>query len=120
MWTVRGPRRPEYYTVATPVFGFNNEATAGKVTTGGRNAQIGSGVMIHPSRVIEFAGNELPDWRLIPMGGGWGDSVLQTVDEALKDVGLIVGGMANMVNDAKMDVVKIPDFSSQIATTELC
>jgi phage-related protein (TIGR01555 family) len=52
------------------------------------------------------------------MGGPWGDSVLQGVDDVLKDIGLVVGGVANMINDAKVDVIKIPDFSKQIATTE--
>jgi phage-related protein (TIGR01555 family) len=113
--------RPQYYTVATPLFGFNEQGdktTKNFQASGDSAFQVGSGAMIHPSRVIEFAGAELPDWRLIPMGGGWGDSVLQTVDETLKDIGLIVGGMANMVNDAKMDVIKIPNFSQNIATTE--
>jgi hypothetical protein len=36
----------------------------------------------------------------------------------LKDWGLTVGGLANMVNDAKMDVVKIPNFSQNMATKE--
>jgi phage-related protein (TIGR01555 family) len=75
----------------------------------------GTGVRIHPSRVVEFIGNDLPDWRLSQMGGVWGDSVLQTVDDVLKDFGLTVGGIANMINDAKMDVIKIPDFSKNIA-----
>ena len=75
-------------------------------------------VRLHPSRVMELWGNELPDWRLAPMGGGWGDSVLQTVDEALKDWGVTVGSIANMVNDAKMDVIKLPKFTERVTTAE--
>jgi hypothetical protein len=30
-------------------------------------------IRVHPSRVIE---NEIRDWRLVPMGSGWADSVL--------------------------------------------
>lgn len=75
-------------------------------------------IRLHPSRVVELAGNELPDWRLAPMGGGWGDSVLQTVDESLKDWGLTVGSIANMTNDAKVDVVKIKDFTQKVQTAE--
>lgn len=75
-------------------------------------------IRLHPSRVVELAGNELPDWRLAPMGGGWGDSVLQTVDESLKDWGLTVGSIANMTNDAKTDVVKIKDFTQKVQTAE--
>jgi hypothetical protein len=136
--------RPEYYTVATPMFGFSFEggrafptgfnpnllvspqrnqgqAAAARLQRGdwGKQMTPSQGmVQVHPSRVIEFAGNELPDWRLIPLGGLWGDSVLQTVDEMLKDWGLVVGGLANMVNDAKMDVVKIPGLSQKLATSE--
>lgn len=111
--------RPEYYTVATPTYGVDSagKLVATKPGTDASRTMTGM-VNVHPSRVIEFTGNELPDWRLAPMGGGWGDSVLQTVDDALKDIGMIVGGIANMVNDAKMDVIKIPDFSKNMATTE--
>ena len=70
-------------------------------------------VRMHPSRVIEFTGNELPDWRLAPLGGGWGDSVLQTVDDALRDFAMITGGLASMINDMKMDVIKVPDLKPQ-------
>ena len=83
------------------------------------NAMAYSGmVRLHPSRVIEFVGNELPDWRLAPLGGGWGDSVLQTVEEAVKDFGLTVGGIAAMVNDAKLDVVKVADLARHFSKTE--
>lgn len=75
-------------------------------------------VWVHPSRVIEFAGNELPDWRLATMGGGWGDSVLQTIDDSLKDFGVLSGSVAAMANDMKVDVVKIPNFSTHIASDQ--
>jgi hypothetical protein len=38
---------------------------------------------LHPSRVTELAGMPLPDWRLAPMGRGWGDSVSQAIDNTL-------------------------------------
>lgn len=97
--------RPEYYQISTPMTGV--------VEPGVRDIGV---TKIHPSRVIEFSGNDLPDWRLAPLGGGWGDSVLQTLDETLKDFGLTVGGVANMVNDAKVDVIKIPDLASKLST----
>jgi hypothetical protein len=140
--------RPEYYTVATPMFGFfgeqggaypsnkpgQNQLTATSLLPSPQGRQGGSPplsdpnmrvqpdwgmVRIHPSRVVEFNGNELPDWRLAPMGGGWGDSVLQTVEEALKDFGMIIGGLANLINDMKMDVVKIPELSRKLSTVDL-
>src|SRR6516162_1763570 len=93
--------RPEYYTVATPTYGFirgerdvsggtiqrttEERETPGRVTARGVSGQQGDPlpvghsdprrqmtpaagtVQIHPSRVIEFVGNELPDWRLVPL-----------------------------------------------------
>lgn len=144
--------RPEYYTVATPMFGFYGEEggaypsnpsnvvpirpglynypqgqsppqrsyTGGPALEMNRLASYAAPGMvgIHPSRVIEFSGNELPDWRLAPMGGGWGDPVLQTVEDALKDFGLIFSGLASLINDMKMDVVSIPDLSRKLSTPE--
>jgi phage-related protein (TIGR01555 family) len=66
---------------------------------------------IHPSRVLEIPGNALPDWRLAPLGGGWGDSVLQTVVDTMKSFTSIQQSVAAMVNDGKMDVVKVPEMS---------
>src|SRR5579859_265480 len=100
--------RPEYYMVATPTQGVDNRYPG----------QISGTARMHPSRVIEFVGNELPDWRLAPLGGNWGDSVLQTLDETLKDFGLTLGGIANMVNDAKLDIFKIPGFSKNISDSK--
>lgn len=114
--------RPEYYTISTPMYGFSLESSgkpSNVVPFGvGTNRTPSSIVQIHPSRVIEFIGNELPDWRQNPLGGGWGDSVLQTAEDVIRDIGLITGGMANMVNDAKMDVIKLPNFSKGISTDE--
>jgi uncharacterized protein len=141
--------RPEYYTVSTPMFGFFGEKggahpTSGNGTTSpfvtpswqqgqapsqlkpptlpdkGRQVQPNYGMIrMHPSRIIEFTGNELPDWRLAPLGGGWGDSVLQTVDDALRDFAMIVSGLASMINDMKMDVIKVPDLSRKLSTDDI-
>jgi hypothetical protein len=83
-----------------------------------RVAPYGGMVRLHPSRVMELAGHELPDWRLAPMGGGWGDSVLQVVDEALRDWGTLTGSIAAMTNDAKVDIVKLKDFTQRIGKQE--
>lgn len=119
--------RPEYYTVASPLFGFSFEGGRTKpeqdqrIGPGDPSRQVtpeGGMVRVHPSRVIEFIGNELPDWRLAPLGAGWGDSVLQTVDDALRDVETAFGSTATMMADAKTDVIKIPDFTKRITTQE--
>jgi phage-related protein (TIGR01555 family) len=77
----------------------------------------GSPVTIHPSRVVRFIGAEFPD---INMAGGsqWGDSILQALDDAVKNVGLSSSGIAILLQEAKMDVVKIPNFMASISTKE--
>jgi uncharacterized protein len=127
--------RPSYYQVATPISGFygeggmNGAASPTAYQAGApspfppdRSLQmtpVSGPIYIHPSRVLEFVGNEMPDWRLIPMGGGWGDSILQTVDDSLHDFAMIVGGLASVINDMKMDVVKVPELSRKLSTPEL-
>jgi len=146
--------RPAYYTVATPLHGFQgqpgqpgspqfagstpyiappspttppgalygfwsnvipfrrkqgNQATATLPTTPGLGMRP-----IHPSRVIELPGNALPDWRLAPLGAGWGDSVLQTVIDTMQDMTTVMRSISAMVSDGKLDVVKIPEMSERL------
>jgi hypothetical protein len=121
--------RPQYYSVSTPLSGFevgeggdfdpNNPLSYKSNLKGDPFFQVtpNSGLLrVHPSRIVEFAGNELPDWRLAPLGGGWGDSVLQTVDDALKDWAMTVAGIASMVNDAKVDVISVPGLSERASS----
>lgn len=133
--------RPAYYTVATPMFGFEGESGTTMPTSGGQREQVPGAInpntgskgnliafksrqqelqtvptnigmtQIHPSRVLELAGNELPDWRLAPMGGGWGDSVLQTVIDTMASFTSTVQSIAALVSDSKLDIVKIPNMA---------
>src|SRR5262249_15995828 len=73
---------------------------------------------IHPSRVLEMPANELPDWRLAPPGGGWGDSVLQTVVDAITGFTQMQQSMAAMVNDGKLDIIKIPLMTEMLANED--
>jgi hypothetical protein len=97
--------RPQYYTINT-----------GTTTIGELSQQINE--QIHPSRVIEFIGNELPDWNLTNGNNQWGDSVLQVVDDVLKDYGMSLSAVAAMINDCKIDVFKIPGLTKNIANAE--
>lgn len=71
----------------------------------------GAGLKLHPSRVIPFVGSELPD---LTFSQGWGDSVLQVLDEAVKNAGLAAGGIAQLLQEAKVDVFKIPNFMANV------
>jgi phage-related protein (TIGR01555 family) len=97
--------RPQYYRI-------NAALAAGEKMPSGTVSMVD----IHPSRVVEFIGAELPTLDLQMAGGmQWGDSVLQIVDEALKDFGGITSSIAAMVNDAKVDVFMIPGLTKSIA-----
>lgn len=73
----------------------------------------GSQLIIHPSRVIKFVGNPVPDPQLAAEPW-WGDSILDSVDDAIKQVGLTFQGVASMVNEAKLDVIKVPGMMKGI------
>lgn len=74
-------------------------------------------MVIHPSRLVRFLGAELPDSE-IAGNDGWGDSILQAVDDAVKNVGLSSQGIAAMVNEAKIDVIKIPGLMNNISQAD--
>jgi phage-related protein (TIGR01555 family) len=69
---------------------------------------------VHPSRVVRLLGNDVPDPTLST--DGWGDSVLQAIDDAIRACGVVTGGIASMVQEAKVDVVKIPGLTKNIQT----
>jgi phage-related protein (TIGR01555 family) len=73
-------------------------------------------VRIHPSRVVRFTGAEVPDRRL--SNDGWGDSVVQMLDDACKAAGLVSASGATLVQELCYDIIKIPGFMSQVATKE--
>jgi len=69
-------------------------------------------VKLHPSRVVRFIGNELPDRTL--SSDGWGDSVLQGVHDAVKSAGVSLQSIAQLMSDMKVDVIKIPGFTKNV------
>jgi len=97
--------KPEHYRLGTEISNVNKK-------------DITPGVLIHPSRVIALTGHDIPDLRAAGMAV-WGDSVLQVVDDAIKATGTVVGGIAAMIGDSKMDVIKIPGLSKHLADEEL-
>lgn len=79
-----------------------------------RSSSLVSGsVKIHPSRVVKFVGAE----RLDTLGRStfWGDSVLQVVAEAIMSAGLVTSGGAQLVSEAKVDVINVPGLTENIA-----
>lgn len=73
-------------------------------------------VTIHPSRVITFHGAEAPDAQGVDEF--WGDSVLLALDQAIKNATVTQQGIAQLVGEAKVDVVKFKNLSA-IAKSEV-
>lgn len=76
----------------------------------------GAQVRVHASRTVRFIGNEIVD--RLTVSDGWGDSVLQAVDDAVKNVGITCAGMATLVHESKIDVIKMPGLLEQVSTAE--
>lgn len=66
----------------------------------------GQPIRIHPSRLVVFHGAQVPDaWA---MSAGWGDSVLLSAMQAIKQADATVANIASLIFEAKVDVVHIP------------
>jgi phage-related protein (TIGR01555 family) len=79
--------------------------------TAGDSAQVD----IHPSRLVLFAGNPPADIELT--GGGdlsWGDSVLLSIIEAIKQADGTAANVASLVFEAKIDIVRVPNFMASL------
>jgi phage-related protein (TIGR01555 family) len=92
----------------SPLFGEPKKYT---LTTGTK-----ASVDIHPSRVIRFVGAGLPDRNL--MLDGWGDSALQAVDDAVRHAGSAAAAIAALLQEAKVDIIKMPNLMEGVATEE--
>lgn len=74
---------------------------------------------IHPSRVICFFGNPVPQARLSKGSNDfWSDSVLQVVNDAVMHASAAQQGVAGLVQEAKIDVVRIPNLMEHLSTAD--
>lgn len=77
----------------------------------------GTGIRdVHHSRVIPIIGAERPDADLNP--DGWGDSVLHVVYDAIHHAALTSAGIAELVHEAKIDIIKVKGLAAQASTPE--
>ncbi|NMT33341.1 DUF1073 domain-containing protein [Stenotrophomonas maltophilia] len=97
----RDPESPDY---GRPAFYTLSSGTAGQL-------------QIHPSRLVILQGAVKPDPEL-DTGNGWGDSVLMAISKAIKDADASAANIASLVFEAKVDVIKIPNFMSNLADPE--
>lgn len=81
-------------------------------TLSGNNGQQ---VVIHPSRLVLFSGAMPADDEISTNARqGWGDSVLQSTLDAIKNADSTAGNIASLVFEAKVDVIRIPDFMASL------
>lgn len=79
--------------------------------------ETGASLIIHPSRIITFNGNRKPHRSL--QTDPWGDSVLARVRDAMGNAALSGHAVAQMLTEAKLDVLKIPQLmSAHLATAD--
>lgn len=72
-------------------------------------------VKIHPSRMVRLIGLDSPD----PMeNNGWGDPVMQVIHDSVSAAGTVMQSVATLIQEAKLDVVKIPGLTEIFSTTE--
>lgn len=79
-------------------------------------SQANGYVDVHPSRLVLFTGNPLPDPEMLSgQTFGWGDSVLTAVFEAIRNADATAANVASLVFEAKIDVINIPDLMQHMA-----
>lgn len=76
----------------------------------------GGEVRVHPSRLVIFRGNHIPDDIGMAVSNGWGDSALMAVMQAIKHMDGTAANVASLVFEAKINVIRIPDFMANLAT----
>jgi phage-related protein (TIGR01555 family) len=82
-----------------------------------RSLQDGTQIKIDASRVVRLIGNEVLDQTLRDVQG-WGDSVLQSVDDAIRASASTVANVAGMVDEAKIDIIKMPEMMKNFSTAD--
>lgn len=76
-------------------------------------------LVIHPSHLILFDGEEPADeWVQVGPNFGWGDSVIQSTYDSIKNADSTSANMASLVFEANVDVFGVPDLMERLGTPE--
>jgi hypothetical protein len=81
-------------------------------------------VKLHPSRIVEFIGQPVPEgswYGSAGMTGGswfWGDPLAQSIQSAVKNASLAQDGFAALIDRAAVDVFKFKDLMSVVGTED--
>jgi phage-related protein (TIGR01555 family) len=85
--------------------------------------QKGARAKIHPSRMIEFIGQKMPEGAFYGSGSMagawfWGDPIMTSIGQAVQTADLAQDGFAALIDEAKIDILKIPDLVARASTPE--
>lgn len=78
----------------------------------------GHSQQVHPSRVIPFIANPAPEGSLLLQDTFWGDPVMASIQNALKNADVAQDGFGALIEEAKIDVIKVPGLMKNIASEE--
>jgi phage-related protein (TIGR01555 family) len=83
------------------------------------NTTDGKQVKLHPSRVVPFIGQRAPEGSMITGASWfWGDPIMQSIGQAVRNATLAQDGFAALIDEAKLDILKIPDLTAMASTPE--
>jgi len=105
--------QPEYYFRANTVVAPSPDPKI-VVPPSEMGYDPGSFFYVHPSRCVRLTGADYPDMEFAP--DCWGDSVLQVVYDAIRDVDLVSSSVAAAIAEMKYDIIRVPGLTTKMAT----
>lgn len=85
--------------------------TYGKPVAYNMSTGTGGLLTIHPTRLVISEGEELPDDFMSNSTMGWGDSVLLSTMDQVRNLDATAANIASLVFEAKIDVIGISGFN---------
>lgn len=74
---------------------------------------------IHPSRVIAFVGQKVPEGSVLSGSDWfWGDPLYQSIKQAVMNADLAQDGFAALIDEASTDILKIPGLMERVGSDE--
>jgi len=80
------------------------------------NTGVGLPTKIHWSRVIMFKGSDIPD--PVQTNDPWGDSIVQAINDAVKNAAIAMQSGARLVEEARVDVVMMENLQQHLGNPE--
>ena len=104
-------RKPTSYTLGAPGYMVVNKNGS---DPGNRKSGPMDGAIIHTSRCARFEGLELP-WYTYQQNWYWGQSLLASVNEAIRNADLVTQSVAQLLFKLSVPVFKVKDLTNIVA-----